>query len=98
MIIRFDAEGQAMPDTQAPAFARQAVLENRDVHVSNSCVLTWLRAALLEIPKPQRPAVTWILCGEETEFDDDLRSPYWPKETEVEMEAMEILMGHMASH
>ena len=93
MKITFDQHGISMPDVRAPSFAKESVDARRDVHISNQIVFDWLRATLYQIPKEQRPEVTWIIYGLETAMDDDLRGTYWPPETDLANRPLKILLG-----
>ena len=92
MNIIFDKLGVAMPDADVPEFARNAVVQNQDVHTSNELVLTWLRATLVLIPEDKRPPTTWSLCGVAVEADDHMHLDYWPEEACLSQRALEILI------
>ena len=98
MRIVSDADGPAMPDVKVPEFARDAVANNRDVHSSNCLVFDWLRASLCQTPAAARPEVTCCLYGVEVEIDEHGSVSDWPKEANIGIKALEIIIWENLDH
>lgn len=99
MIIRFDVNGEAIPDAKVEQTCREQIAAQQDIHISTACAFNWCRAILLQTPPTQRPPLLdWIVGDEVVKMDEDFRYKLEDKPAkllEVEMEACCILLdGH----
>lgn len=81
MIIEICEDGLAFSDMKVREIAKSAVENNVDISSSNLLLMLAVRAELVKIHPDDRPAVTFIIWGEEIPFDRDVRTSHNYKDT-----------------
>lgn len=74
MKVTLDEHGICLADVAVESYAKHAIDNNLNIHVSNMLIIEALRYTLHKMPMDKWPSIEWSIYGKEVIFDKDLKS------------------------